>query len=165
MRLPMKRFLLLAFIATVPCLSAAQAPANAQVVRLEALKEIINKPTGMTRVINFWATWCAPCIKEIPLFEQLDAERDDVEVYLVSMDLDLDPDPAKVYRFMERRGIRSTVLLLNETDPNTWIDQIDPSWSGALPATLIVNPATGKRIFVEKQLHNGDLQRMIIELQ
>ena len=166
MQLLMKRFTLLALIATQPCFSVAQeAPANAQVVHLEALKEIINKPTGKIRVINFWATWCAPCIKELPLFEQLNAENDEVEIYLVSMDLDLDPDPAKVYRFMERREIRSTVLLLNEKDPNAWIDQIDPSWSGALPATLILNPATGKRIFVERQLHDGDLQKMIIELQ
>lgn len=160
----MKKFVLLALIVAVPYLSIAQAPANSQVVRLADLKEIITRP-GKTRVINFWATWCAPCIKELPLFEQLNADRDDVEVFLVSMDLDLDPDPEKVYRFMKRQSIRSTVLLLDERDPNAWIDQIEPSWSGALPATLVVNPATGRRIFVEKQLHNGDLNEMIMELQ
>lgn len=160
----MKKFVLLALIVAVPYLSIAQAPANSQVVRLADLKEIITRP-GKTRVVNFWATWCAPCIKELPLFEQLNADRDDVEVFLVSMDLDLDPDPEKVYRFMKRQSIRSTVLLLDERDPNAWIDQIEPSWSGALPATLVVNPATGRRIFVEKQLHNGDLDEMIMELQ
>lgn len=150
---------------STPCLVLAQAPDNAQVVRLEALKELIDKPKGEIRVINFWATWCAPCIKEIPLFEQLHADREDVEVFLVSMDLDLNPDPARVYQFMERRGIRANVLLLNEKDPNSWIDQIDPSWSGALPATLVVNPTTGKRIFVESQVHKDDLDKMIMEVQ
>lgn len=161
----MKRLFLLPLLISLPYVGLAQSPENAQLVRLEALEEVINKPTGKIRVINFWATWCAPCIKELPFFEQLNAERDDVEVYLVSMDLDLDPDPAKVYRFMERRKIRSAVLLLNESDPNAWIDQVDPSWSGALPATLIVNPATGERIFVERQLHDGELQKMIDQLQ
>ncbi|HLT72685.1 MAG TPA: TlpA disulfide reductase family protein [Cyclobacteriaceae bacterium] len=161
----MKRFFLLSLLISLPYLGLAQAPENAQTVRLEALKEVINKPAGKIRVINFWATWCAPCIKELPLFEQLTAERDDVEVYLVSMDLDLDHDPAKVYRFIERREIRSAVLLLNESDPNAWIDQVDPSWSGALPATLIVNPATGERIFVERQLYDGELHQLIDQLQ
>lgn len=159
-----KEFVLAACMACLTHLGMAQEPPNARTVRLEALLELIDKP-GSIRVINFWATWCAPCIKELPLFEQLNNESDDVEVYLVSMDLDLDPDPLKVYRFMERRKILSTVLLLDEKDPNSWIDQIDSSWSGALPATLVVNPTTGRRIFVEKQLHNGDIQEIIAELK
>lgn len=164
MLLRIKEFVLAACLAGLTHLSMAQVPPNARTVRLEELLELIDKP-GSIRVINFWATWCAPCIKELPLFEQLNNESDDVEVYLVSMDLDLDPDPLKVYRFMERRKILSTVLLLDEKDPNSWIDQIDPSWSGALPATLVVNPTTGRRIFVEKQLHNGDIQGIIAELK
>src|SRR3970282_302300 len=138
-----------------------QAPGNAEIVKLPELQKIIEAPSEQIKVVNFWATWCAPCIKEIPLFEELNAERNDVKVFLVSLDLDLDPNPAKVYRFMERRGIESTVLLLNEKDPNTWIDEIDPDWSGALPATLIVNGSTGERIFIERQLQDGDLEQLI----
>lgn len=117
------------------------------------------------KVINFWATWCAPCIKELPLFEALTAKGDsNIKVTLVSMDLDLDPNPEKVYKFMKRRNIQSKVLLLKEPNPNSWIDKVDKSWSGALPATLIINSATGKRKFVEGELKEGQLEQLIAEV-
>jgi thiol-disulfide isomerase/thioredoxin len=139
---------------------------KAQTIKLEKLKALIEQKSEKVVVVNFWATWCAPCIKELPLFETLSTEkRPGVEVYLVSMDLDLDPNPEKVYRFIDRKKLQSTVLLLNEQDPNSWIDQIDPAWSGALPATLVINQKTGQRKFVGKELHEGDLEKMITEVQ
>ena len=65
-------------------------------------------------LVDFWATWCVPCIKELPLIEKLQQERKDVKVSLISMDMDLDPDPEKVYRFVDRKKIQSEVLILNE---------------------------------------------------
>jgi thiol-disulfide isomerase/thioredoxin len=138
---------------------------KAQIIKLPQLQELIEAKTDQIKVINFWATWCAPCIKEMPLFEELNATRSDVKVTLVSMDLDLDPNPEKVYRFIDRRKIKSQVFILNEQNPNSWIDQIDKSWSGALPATIIINGITGKRKFVERELHEGDLEKLIAEIQ
>jgi thiol-disulfide isomerase/thioredoxin len=139
---------------------------RAETVKLEKLQQLINQKSNKILVINFWATWCAPCIKELPFFEKLSSEkRPNVDVYLVSMDLDLDPNPEKVYRFIDRKKLRSTVLLLNEKDPNSWIDKIDSAWSGALPATLLINQKTGQRKFVEKELHEGDLEKLIADLQ
>ncbi len=146
-----------------PTFSSAQ-PDRATIVTLTQLKEIIQTPDERIKVINFWATWCAPCIKELPLLEKLNQERNEVSVILVSMDLDLDPNPEKVYKFIERRGIKSRVLLLNEKDPSAWIDQIESSWSGALPATLIINTKTSQRKFIEKELHPGELESLIEEL-
>lgn len=153
----------LLIILSLPYFSSAQ-PDRVAIVQLKDLKEIIQTAEEKIKVINFWATWCAPCIKELPLLEKLNEERNDVSVILVSMDLDLDPNPEKVYKFIARRGIKSRVLLLNEKDPNTWIDQIDDDWSGALPATLIINPKTGQRKFVERELHPGELESLIKEL-
>ncbi len=138
---------------------------KAQIIKLPQLQELIEAKTDHIKVINFWATWCAPCVKEMPLFEELNATRSDVKVTLVSMDLDLDPNPEKVYRFIDRRKIKSQVVILNEQNPNAWIDQIDKSWSGALPATIIINGTTGKRKFVERELHEGDLEKLIAEIK
>lgn len=134
---------------------------SAKTVKIEDLQKLIDRKSDKILVLNFWATWCAPCIKELPYFEQISANRDDVDVNLVSIDLDLDPDPDKVYRFMARKKLKSTVYLLNERDPNSWIDKIDTSWQGAIPATLVVNQQTGKRKFIGKELKEGELDKLI----
>lgn len=133
----------------------------AEKVKIEDLQSILEGKAGKIQVLNFWATWCAPCIKELPLFEQINATRNDIEVSLVSVDLDLDPNPDKIYRFIDRKKLKSKVYILEETNPNSWINKIDKSWSGAIPATLIVNLENGKRKFVEKELKEGDLEELI----
>jgi thiol-disulfide isomerase/thioredoxin len=139
---------------------------KASVIKIKELQALIGAKSDKIQVINFWATWCAPCVKELPLFEKLnDQARSNVKVTLVSMDLDLDSNPEKVYKFIERRKIKSEVVLLDEQNPNNWIDKIDKNWSGALPATIVINQSTGQRKFIEKELHEGDLEQLIKEIQ
>lgn len=159
----LKNLLLISWLLiSVPWLANGQST-PARVVNLDELRRLIDSESEKIKVINFWATWCAPCIKELPHFEKLNQERNDVRVVLVSMDLDLDPNPEKVYKFIERRGIKSEVLLLNESDPNAWIDQIDKQWSGALPATLILNSKTGHRKFIGGELSSDKLEELLSE--
>jgi len=144
------------------------ASANAQqvpLIHLAELQKLMDTPSDEVRVINFWATWCAPCIKELPLFEKVNLDRKDAKVTLVSMDIDLDPNPEKVYKFVSRKKLQSQVVILNERNPNEWIDKIEKEWSGALPATLLINTKNGKRKFVEKELHEGDLEKLIDEIK
>lgn len=134
-------------------------------VTLDRFQQMIQDEKEQIQVVNFWATWCAPCIKELPLLEKLTKDNKEVRVRLVSMDMDLDPNPDKVRKFAIRKNIQSQVLILNERNPNQWIDKIDKAWSGALPATLVINNKNGKRKFVEKELHEGDLEKMIAEVK
>lgn len=152
-------------IVAVLFLVSGTAAGQARIVKLPELRKVIESPGDNIRVINFWATWCGPCIKELPLFEKLNSERKDVAVTLVSMDLDLDPNPAKVHKFVARKKLASNVLILDEDDPNVYIDQIDKQWSGALPATIVINSRTGKRVFAEKEMHEGDLEKLIDQVQ
>ena len=153
-------FLLLLSLGYLSCFGQ-----QAQIIKLPALQEIIQSDSDQVKVINFWATWCAPCIKELPLFQQLHEDRQDVKVTLVSMDLDLDPNPEKVYKFITRKNISAEVVILDEQNPNDWIDKIEKDWSGALPATIVINTKTGKKKFVERELHEGELEKLILEVQ
>lgn len=137
---------------------------EARLIHLNQLQEDIKSEKGKIQVINFWATWCAPCLKELPLFEKLNAERPDIHIRLVSMDMDLDPNPDKVRRFVSRKKLTSEIIILDERNPNKWIEQVDKRWSGALPATLIINNQNGKRVFVERELHAGELEKLITEI-
>lgn len=152
--------LLIVIMASQDALSQAK-----DLIRLDQLQYEIQAEKDRIQVVNFWATWCAPCLKELPIFEKVNAERSDIRVRLVSLDLDLDPNPDKVRSFVIRKKIKSEVVILDEKNPNEWIEKIDKSWSGALPATLVINNKTGKRRFVEKELHPGDLEKLIAEVQ
>jgi thiol-disulfide isomerase/thioredoxin len=161
----MKTLSVAALLLASSLLGTSPAMAQAKVVKLSELMRVIEAPGEEVRVINFWATWCAPCIKELPLFEKLGGERKDVKVTLVSIDLALDPNPAKVHRFVAKRKLASSVLILDETDQNAYINAIEKQWSGALPATIVINSKTGKRKFVERELQEGDLEKLIDEVR
>jgi thiol-disulfide isomerase/thioredoxin len=104
-------------------------------------------------VVNFWATWCKPCLEELPAFEQLSARHahDKVKVVLVSLDFASKLE-TKVQPLVRQQRLASTVWLLNETDSNVFIDQVDPSWSGALPFTVVFNNARHRRKSFEQPL-------------
>jgi len=155
----------LLFAVSLSAAGQARVAPVAKVVKLADLQKIMTEPSNQVKVINFWATWCAPCVKELPLFERLNEQRKDVAVTLVSMDMDLDPNPAKVHKFVARKKIASSVLILDESNPNTYIDKIEKDWSGALPATIVINTTTGKRVFVERELHAGELEKLIEEVR
>jgi thiol-disulfide isomerase/thioredoxin len=114
-------------------------------------------------IINFWATWCAPCRKEIPQFEQIhkDYSGNMVKVLLVSLDFPNQKEKA-LKNFVTSNKVTAPVILLNEPDANSWIDKVDPSWSGAIPATLIFRKDNRK--FFEKELTYEDIKNSIISL-
>lgn len=135
-----------------------------QVVKFDVLEHLMTRDSEKIEVINFWATWCKPCIKELPYFQNIHKNMtDEVSVTLISLDF-ADMLYEKVVPFVIKRGLTPEVLLLDEIDYNSWIDKVDPSWSGAIPATLIINHQTGQRKFIERELEVGEIESMIKEL-
>ena len=110
-----------------------------------------------TYVVNFWATWCAPCIKELPYFEALNQQHD-VDVLLVSLDFPRHKE-SRLLPFIQKHNIQSKVVLLDDADENYWINDIDSQWSGALPATLIYT--TKKRAFFEQSFTKEELFTLV----
>lgn len=136
---------------------------EAEIIKFDKLRSRLEEKGEKVQVINFWATWCAPCVKELPLFEALTAKNDPtVKVTLIS--LDFADELKKVNSFISRRKIRSEVWLLDEIDYNSWIDSVEESWGGAIPATLFINQKTGQRKFVERELKDGELEEVIASL-
>ena len=98
-------------------------------------------------VVNFWATWCAPCVKELPYFKKLNTENKRVKVVLVSLDFKSQYE-AKLLPFLIKKSINSEVVLLTDKDYNSWLPKVDKEWSGSIPATLIIK--NGNRVFAER---------------
>ena len=102
------------------------------------LFELLHKQTDTVYVVNFWATWCAPCVKEIGYFEELSEAHADRPLQVILVNLDF-PNQVerRVIPFLREREIGSRVVNMTDLDYNAWIYRVDPSWSGAIPATLI----------------------------
>lgn len=108
-----------------------------------------NKPT----VVNFWATYCKPCIAEIPHFQKLvkQYEKDSVQLLLVSLDMK-EMYPVKIKTFADKFKFTAPIVFLDETNADIFCPRIDEKWSGAIPASLFINNNTGYRKFFEAEM-------------
>ena len=117
------------------------------------LAPIFSRTDDKIYVINFWATWCGPCVEELPYFEKLAEEThpDEVEIVMVSLDFRRDVR-TKLLKFIKERPFDLPVIALTDTKTNVWIDQVDPEWGGAIPITIIYRQ--DKRLFFPDQFAN-----------
>lgn len=130
---------------------------NIKTLNYEQLKPLLHKDDGKTYVINFWATWCLPCVKELPAFEKLNDEYKDknVEVVLVSLDFSRQLE-TNLISFIKNKNIKSKVLHFEDKNEQFWIQDIADNWSGSIPATIIYNAK--KRKFYEQSFHYETLK-------
>lgn len=130
-------------------------------LNFEQLEPYLHRSDDKIYVVNFWATWCKPCVEELPAFEQLyDNYKDnDVEVLLVSLDFKKDVE-TRLIPFIKKHDLQPEVILLDDVKENVWIPKVDETWSGAIPATLIYNK--DKRSFYEQSFN---YEQLINEVQ
>jgi thiol-disulfide isomerase/thioredoxin len=139
------RFLFITF-----CLIAATVNSlysqSVRVVDFQGFEQEISRQDAQVIVVNFWATWCRPCIRELPVFQQVhdDYDEKNVKVLLVSLDF-AEHLEDRVIPFINNRNIEAEVILLDDVDYNSWIDRVDENWQGDIPFTLIISRMNGER--------------------
>ncbi len=111
--------------------------------------------TDTTYVINFWATWCPPCVRELPYFEQLQKStpQQKIKIILVSLDFRKDLE-TKLKPFLKQKQFSALIVALLDSKQQQWIEKVDSTWSGALPATLVYRGS--EREFKEGEFENFD---------
>ncbi|MGI4804814.1 MAG: TlpA disulfide reductase family protein [Janthinobacterium lividum] len=155
-----KFFFLLVFALLISVRSKAQ---QVKPITITALENRMKQGKDTTYIINFWATWCKPCVKELPEFEQFKTANQGkpFKVILVSTDLKSKLETG-VEPFVKSHHLTGEIYLLNEA-PSSYYERISADWSGALPATLIVYAKTGKRKFHEAAYTYAELVKAVNE--
>ena len=148
------------FIIAFFCFAAAvQAQQIPKLKMADVVKSFSGKSDSIF-VINFWATFCKPCVAEIPGFIKIASKykNDKVKLMLVSLDL---PSyyPKKIAAFATKNNFATNIVWLNETDADYFCPMIDKSWSGAIPATIMVNTKTGYKKFFEAELNGEEFEK------
>lgn len=126
------------------------------IMNFNELSPLLNRDNDTVYIVNFWATWCAPCVKEIPHFERISKEysASAVRVILVNLDFPIHYE-TRLLPFVQEWIVSSKVIMLNDPDANSWIPRVHEGWTGSIPATLIYRGSS--RIFLERELSYEDL--------
>lgn len=137
---------------------------NIQTIKMEELVNRYRQAPGVV-VINFWSTWCKPCIEEIPGFLKV-AEKyknDSVQLWLVSQDTRSLFESGQLKNWIAKRKWQANWYWLNETDADYYCPLVDVSWSGVIPATVVIHPKKTYYRFVEESMKPEQLEALVKE--
>ncbi len=144
-------------------LSSLQAKSQeVEYIKIPGLEKILNNQEDKIHVVNFWATWCGPCVREFPVFERISGEykNENVEFLMISLDF-----PSQIEKqlipFLKKNNITLDIAVMMDVDYNAWIDKVDKTWQGDIPATLIFNNSKKQRTFHRGEINEQELRKLI----
>lgn len=142
-------------------------PVSGQTVRKVKITELetLIRQSDHPLIVNFWATFCEPCVKEIPYFQTAVSRFRDQRLELVLVSLDLPAYyPGRIAAFAQSRGFTSRIVWLDETNADYFCPRVDAHWSGGIPASLFVNNKTHYHRFFDRQLTDRQVDVEIKEM-
>lgn len=133
--------------------------------KMEPFVEYYQQQEKPVVVVNFWSTWCKPCIDEIPHFlEEAERRKDSAHFIFASLDTRKLHESGDLDKYVKNKNWKSDFVWINETNADYYCPLIEESWSGVIPVTLVYNTRTGKRLFFEEALEPGQLNAAIEEI-
>ena len=131
-------------------------------IKVPELEKILKNPEDKLFVVNLWATWCAPCVAELPAFEKTAGDYDKSKVRFLMISLDFPNQIEKQLKpFLLKNKITLDVAVMMDVDYDSWIDKVDPQWQGTIPATLIFNNKDKIRYFHSGEISETELKGLI----
>ena len=156
----MKKVLLIGILLVFTTLVDAQ---EIKKVKATDIVKMINESTTPL-IINFWATWCRPCVNELNYFEKVVDKFKNKNIKLILISLDYPDDYERLISFVKTKGYNATVYWLNEEETNVIQTKINKGFEGVIPATLMVNNAKNYSVFHSGQLTENTLKKAIEKL-
>jgi thiol-disulfide isomerase/thioredoxin len=130
-------------------------------ITIEELQKMYYQENDTTYVVNFWATWCGPCVIEMPVLQQFYESHKDSKTKLLLVSLDKPKYEKQLRNFVSKNKISAPVYMLDAGEGFSWLPQIDQRWEGSIPATLVVNASKKIQHFYETPLQPGQLEYLL----
>ncbi len=159
MKFMLRTFQMILFF--VACTHAVDGQVMQVFEKFDDLEKNVFKKNDTTYVINFWATWCKPCVKELPYFESFNTSISDKKIKVILISLDFKNQiKSHLEPFIKKNQYTSEVILLSDNKYNTWLEKVDAEWSGSIPATLLLSGK--KKLFAEREFESEeDLSKFV----
>ncbi len=138
---------------------------DVKIYKYEALFDRLHAPNDQVTVVNFWATWCAPCVEELPAFMAVNEQhKDNPRFKMLLVSLDRPKAMEKITAFLQEHHITAEVVLLDDNKRNNiWIPAINKDWGGNIPITVFYK--NGKQIvFKGNQMTQYELEDYVNDL-
>lgn len=133
-----------------------------QVVTYDSLAKKIYNKSDTTYMLHFFATWCVPCMNELPAIISYDKQHTATRYKLVLVSLDpSNTANQNLQAVISKLDITNTIYVLQDTNANDWISKVDPKWSGAIPASLFINQHKAYRKFIAEPLTLQSLTKIL----
>lgn len=141
---------------------SAQNQTDVSSVKYEELEKRIQSERDKLLVVNFWATTCAPCVKELPYFMEVNNKyKNDPKFKMLLVSLDRAVDKERVLKFIKNKNLGAEVILLDDIKRmNTWIPRFEKDWDGNIPVTIFYK--NGEKVhFNDGEMSKEDLENTI----
>jgi thiol-disulfide isomerase/thioredoxin len=160
----MLRLLKYSIIALFLSVNSIFSQQKVELIKFADLENLIKTDKNSVYIVNFWATWCGPCVAELPDYQRFYEKNTHKKVKLILVSLDFTNEIEKVNKFIAKKAIKPKVYLMNDTDQNTFINKVSEKWEGTIPATWFVNTKTNKKLLIEKQINEIEINKYLKEV-
>jgi thiol-disulfide isomerase/thioredoxin len=115
-------------------------PREVTLITASQFRQILDHHKGKVVLVNLWATWCIPCIREMPDLSKLQTDFGDKGLKVIGISLDEAEDlHTRVKPFFEKRSVSFVSYLQSEPDPQQVVGVLDENWEGVLPTTYLID--------------------------
>ena len=140
----------------------AAEPVAVELVDEKALRELRENKTDKVRMVNFWATWCGPCVTEFPDLVEIHRMYRHRNFELVTVAVNFPDEKPEVLEFLKQRQASGKNLLLGSEDKDKLLGTFGEAWRGAVPLTLVIAPG-GKVLYShEGAIDPLEVKRVIV---